>query len=57
MALREGAVLLGALPFFHIFAAFVHFSYGLALGQTTVTLSRFEPKAFLDAIQKFKVTV
>ena len=53
---REGAIQLGLLPFYHIFAIIVNFMSSLAWGQTSVIMPNFEPKMFLETIQKYKVT-
>ena len=52
---KEGAIQLGILPFYHMFAGFVNMCLGLAWGQTSVTLTRYQPELFLEVIQKYKV--
>lgn len=52
---REGAVQLGVLPFYHMFAVFVNLVLGVAWGQTTVTMRRFEAQRFLHMMQDYQV--
>ena len=49
-------VLLGLLPFFHIYGMVVIMNMSLAMGATVVTIPRFDPELFLSLIQKHKVT-
>ncbi len=49
-------VLLGVLPFFHIYGFTVIMTYSLYRGATVVTLPRFDFEQFLQAIQDYKVT-
>ena len=49
-------VVLGLLPFFHIYGMVVIMNYSLAQGATVVTIPRFDPELFLSLIQKHKVT-
>jgi len=49
-------VALALLPMFHIFGFTVIMLCGLADGITIVTLPRFEPEAFLRAIQQHRIT-
>jgi acyl-CoA synthetase (AMP-forming)/AMP-acid ligase II len=49
-------VVLGLLPFFHIYGMVVIMNMSLAMGATVVTMPRFEPELFLSLIQKHKVT-
>ena len=53
---RENTIQLGLLPFYHIYAFIVYFMCGLSWGQTTVVIPGFDPKLFLETIQKYKVT-
>lgn len=50
-------VVLGVLPFQHIFgmAKFIH--YALYCGMTVVVMPKFDLKVFLEAVQKYKVTL
>lgn len=49
-------VLIGVLPFFHIYGMVVTLGYGLWSGATIVTLPRFDPEGFLQAMQDYRVT-
>jgi acyl-CoA synthetase (AMP-forming)/AMP-acid ligase II len=51
----DDLVWLAYLPLFHIYG-FTFSIYGLAFGGTLVTLPRFEPKTFLAAIERHRVT-
>src|SRR5579859_150569 len=51
----ETVVWLAYLPMFHIYG-FTFSLYTLAIGATLVTLPRFEPQAFLEAIERHRVT-
>jgi acyl-CoA synthetase (AMP-forming)/AMP-acid ligase II len=55
---RIGAddVLVGALPFFHIYGQTVVVNLGLSQGATIVTMPRFDFAAFLDILEKYRVT-
>jgi acyl-CoA synthetase (AMP-forming)/AMP-acid ligase II len=44
-------------PFFHIYGMNVIMNPALAAGATLVTMARFEPGAFVRAIEQHKVTV
>ena len=48
-------VVLGLLPFFHIYAISLIMLGGMESMKTTVILPRFEPQSFLKAIQDYKV--
>ena len=50
------AVMLAYLPMFHIYGLSVLLLYGLAMGAQLVTLPRFEPAPFLNALQRYRVT-
>jgi len=52
----EAAVSLALLPMFHIYGFTVITLCGLTAGVTTVTMPRFEPEAFLQAIAKYRVS-
>jgi acyl-CoA synthetase (AMP-forming)/AMP-acid ligase II len=43
------------LPFFHIYAMTTIMAYGLKMGAKIVTLPKFEPEAYMAALQKYKV--
>ncbi|CAN5918227.1 4-coumarate--CoA ligase family protein [soil metagenome] len=49
-------VVLGLLPFFHIYGMTVILAYGLHKGATIVTLPRFDLEQFLTVIQEHRVT-
>ena len=48
-------VMLGLLPFFHIYGLVTIILSGLEHLKTTVTLPKFEPETFLKSIQDYKV--
>ncbi len=54
---KEDDVVMGVLPFFHIYGLVVIMNQGLLLGATTVTMPRFELETFLEAMQKYAVTI
>ena len=56
MPVAEDDVLIGVLPFFHIYGMTVILNYGLRSGATIVTMPRFDLPQFLGAIQEHKVT-
>jgi acyl-CoA synthetase (AMP-forming)/AMP-acid ligase II len=56
MPVSEDDVLIGVLPFFHIYGMTVILNYGLRSGATVVTMPRFDLPQFLGAIQEHKVT-
>lgn len=49
-------VVLGVLPFYHIYGMVVIMNMSLVRGATVVTMPRFDPELFLSSIQKYKVT-
>ena len=55
---RIGAddVLIGALPFFHIYGQVVVLNLGLSQGATIVIMPRFDMGAFLDLLERHRVT-
>ncbi len=53
---REGDVVLGVLPFFHIYGLVVIMNLALRVGATVVTMPRFEMEPFLEAIERYGVT-
>ena len=50
-------VLIGVLPFFHIYGMVLILNYALAEGATVVTMPRFDMVQFLELIQKHKITM
>lgn len=57
MPLQSQDVFIAVLPFFHIYGMQVIMNMGLRIGATLVTMPRFDLAAFLDAIQRYRVTV
>ena len=49
-------VLIGVLPFFHIYGMVVIMGLGLSQGATIVSMPRFELEAFLKILQDYRVT-
>jgi acyl-CoA synthetase (AMP-forming)/AMP-acid ligase II len=49
-------VLIGCLPFFHIYGMTVIMNQGLRAGATIVTMPRFDLDQFLDIIERHRVT-
>ncbi|MBK8429839.1 MAG: 4-coumarate--CoA ligase family protein [Chloroflexi bacterium] len=49
-------VIMGVLPFFHIYGMVVIMNLSLARGATVVTIPRFDPELFLQLIQQHKIT-
>lgn len=49
--------LLCVLPLFHIYGLVVVLNMGLHLGSTTIIMPRFDLEQFLEAIQKYRVTL
>ena len=54
--LEEGEVLIGILPFYHIYGMTVIMSMALRAGSTVVTMPRFDMEHFLQLMQDYKVT-
>jgi acyl-CoA synthetase (AMP-forming)/AMP-acid ligase II len=54
---REEDVVVGVLPFFHIYGLMVILSLGLSNGATIVSLPRFDLSQFLQTLQDYRVTV
>lgn len=53
---EENSVLIGILPFFHIYGLLVILNFGLYLGATIVTMPRFDLEQFLQLMQQYRVT-
>lgn len=49
-------VVLGVLPFFHIYGMLVIMNYSLWVGATVVTMPRFDLERFLQLVQEHRVT-
>ena len=56
MQLDPDDVLMGCLPFFHIYGMTVIMNLGLRTGTTIVTMPRFDLEQFLDLIEQHTVT-
>ncbi|MFQ5873281.1 MAG: AMP-binding protein, partial [Dehalococcoidia bacterium] len=50
----EQATIMGALPFFHTYGMTIVMNYGIMIGARLILLPRFDLKAVLKAIQKYK---
>lgn len=50
-------VIMGLLPFFHIYGMLVIMGSGLARGAKIVTLPKFDPKNYVSVLKKTKMTV
>lgn len=50
-------VVLGVIPFFHVFGGMMALLFSYMKGVPVVVLPRFEPEQFLGCIAKYKVTV
>ena len=56
MPLNEDDVLVGLMPFFHIYGQTVVLNMGLAKGSTIVLMQRFDCDALMDLIEEHGVT-
>ncbi|HEX8204858.1 MAG TPA: 4-coumarate--CoA ligase family protein [Solirubrobacteraceae bacterium] len=56
LEMEDDEVVIGVLPFFHIYGMTVIMNMGLQAGVTTVTMPRFDLEQFLTIIQERKVT-
>ena len=56
MPVNEEDVLVGLMPFFHIYGQTVVLNMGLAKGSTIVTMSRFDLDELLEIVEKHGVT-
>ncbi|MDQ3741606.1 MAG: 4-coumarate--CoA ligase family protein [Actinomycetota bacterium] len=56
LGMEDDEVVIGVLPFFHIYGMTVIMNMGLWSGATTVTMPRFDLEQFLSIIQDKKVT-
>ncbi|KAL7645320.1 UNVERIFIED_CONTAM: hypothetical protein RMT77_003706 [Armadillidium vulgare] len=54
---QEQNILLGMLPFFHIFGAFGILSYGLLTGAKMIIVPTFSAEAFVTGIPKHKISL
>ena len=57
LRIRPDDVLMGLLPFYHIYGMLVILNYSLALGATVVSVPRFDLEQFLQVVQEYKLTV
>ncbi len=56
-AFEKGAeIMLGALPFFHVFGMSVSMNFAIFMGWTNVLVPKPQPEPLLESISKFKVT-
>ena len=53
---QESDVVLGLLPFYHIYGMVVVMSWALYKGATVVTMPRFDMEQFLGTLQKYAIT-
>jgi acyl-CoA synthetase (AMP-forming)/AMP-acid ligase II len=53
---HEGDVVVGVLPFFHIYGLVVIMNLSLRVGATVVTMPRFEMEPFLETIERYGVS-
>ena len=56
LGMSDDDVVIGVLPFFHIYGMTVIMNMGIYNGITTVTMPRFDLEQFLSTIQEHKVT-
>ena len=54
---RESDIVLGVLPFFHIYGMVVVLQLTLAKGGTLITMPRFDMEEFLAAVAKYRISV
>ncbi|XP_066949077.1 uncharacterized protein [Macrobrachium rosenbergii] len=60
IGMAEGSrqeILMGLMPFFHIYGIMVFLISGLRQGAKIVTLPKFDPKTFVSVLKKEKMTV
>jgi len=56
LELTEGDVMVGCLPFFHIYGMTVIMNLGIREGVPIVTMPRFDLEQFLELIEKHRIT-
>jgi len=56
LALQESDVMLGVLPFFHIYGMLVIMNLGIHTGATIVSMPRFDLEQCLAVIQTYRIT-
>ncbi|MFO1199689.1 MAG: AMP-binding protein [Burkholderiaceae bacterium] len=54
--IRDGEVVLGIAPLYHIAGMLIHLNATIYAGTSTVLLYRFDPLAVLQAIERYKVS-
>ena len=54
--IEKDEVLIGILPFYHIYGMTVILSTALRLGATVITMPRFDLEQFLDLHQRYRIT-
>ena len=57
LRIRPDDVLMGLLPFYHIYGMLVILNYSLAQGATVVSVPRFDLEQFLQVVQEYKLTI
>ncbi len=57
MDMVAGDVMIGILPFFHIYGSLIHLHSSLRRGATTIPMPRFDPEQFLRLHQEHRATV
>jgi len=55
--MEESDVVMGVLPFFHIYGMVVVMSLALRAGATVISMPRFDLEAFLELVQEHRATV
>ncbi len=56
LELGDRDIMLGVLPFFHIYGMVVIMNLAIYVGATVVTMPRFELEACLQIVEKYKIT-
>lgn len=54
---KQGEVVLGVIPFYHIYGAGTVVLQSMYIGAPVVILPRFNPEQCLSAIERFKINV
>ncbi len=53
---KGGEIMLGALPFFHVFGMSVSMNFAIFMGWTNVLVPKPQPDPLLESIEKFRVS-
>ncbi len=53
---KGGEIMLGALPFFHVFGLSVSMNFAIAMGWTNILVPKPQPEPLLETISKFRPT-